>query len=360
MHRSRELDLLLSLLQASVSERAPSQFDAGPIDWDAFLALARFHRVQGLVWRELAADKQAVPAPVAEALAMESRAIAAANLRAVQAAAELSGRFSGAGLPLLFVKGLTLAGRLYGDAWTKTSVDIDILVAPEDLRASGRMLDELGYRVALHDPADLELAHRRSKESSWKHSATGVQVDLHTRLADNPRLIPDIGLQSPRQSIAIADGVELPTLADQPLLAYLAVHGASSAWFRIKWAVDFAALAARLGPGRLQMAYESARTAGAGRAVDQALLVADALFGSLEDAPSLKAQLLAQTANRRLARTALRLACISTPREPTEQRFGTVPIHLTQLMLRDDWAFKASELSRQVRTALLNRRLHRP
>ena len=36
----------------------------------------------------------------------------------------------------------------------------------------------------------------------------------------------------------------MPTLADEPLYAYLCVHGASSAWFRLKWIADLNALLA--------------------------------------------------------------------------------------------------------------------
>jgi hypothetical protein len=43
-----------------------------------------------------------------------------------------------AGLPFLFVKGLTLAALAYDNIATKSAVDIDLLVPPDDLATAPR------------------------------------------------------------------------------------------------------------------------------------------------------------------------------------------------------------------------------
>lgn len=326
---------------------------AGPVDWARFLRLARFHRVQGLVWQSLAHFSPAFPAEIAQALASDAQAIAAASLSSAIASRDLLSVFKTAGMPILFVKGLTLGVLAYGSSATKSAVDIDVLVAERDIAAIGLLLDKAGFRV--HVPADTaRLAgwHRLRKESTWLAADAPLQLDLHTRLSDNRRLIPSIGLDSPQQYVDVGNGISLPTLADEELFAYLTVHGASSAWFRLKWITDLAALLHRRG-GEVERLYRRAVELGAGRAPAQALLLADSLYGSLARHPRLSRELAQPAPNRLLFRAALhQLSGEREPVEPTRRRLGTLTIHWTQLLLQSGAMFKLSEIVRQARTAL--------
>jgi hypothetical protein len=323
------------------------------IDWAQFLRLARFHRVQGLAARALGDGAATLPHDVASALASDARDIAARSLQATNASARLQRAFAEAGIDLLFVKGLTLAARIYRTASTKAAVDIDLLIHEHDLDGAAALLSAQGYQlVSPVQPKNLAAVHRLRKESAWLHRGLRVQVDLHTRLSDNPRLISDIGMASPRQEIEVAPGILLPTLGDEHLLTYLAVHGASSAWFRLKWITDFAALLDAMKRPAAEL-HRHAQELGAGRAIDQALLVADALFGSLGAEPALRSRLERGTANRRLAATALGYLSRAQPREPTGSLFGTGPIHISQFLLGRGIGYKRSELLRQARAVLL-------
>lgn len=323
-------------------------------DWPRFLTLVRFHRVQGLVWKTLATTDVGQPASIAEAIATDARAIAAANLSASVECGELQRRFDGAGINGLFLKGLTLGALAYGIPWVKAAVDIDLLVSPAHLMGAAAVFGEAGYELCLppSNLASLRKWHRLHKESAWSHRGSGSQIDLHTRLADNPRLIPTIGLASPRQEVQIADGLALPTLAKDELLAYLAVHGASSAWFRLKWVTDLAALLHQSTAEEIEHLYRRSQQLAAGRAAAQALLLADALYETLDGLPHLKRELEADRASRWLTQVALRQLAREEPVEPTAVRGGTAAIHYTQLMLLPGLGFKLSELVRQVRVAL--------
>jgi hypothetical protein len=353
MELPRELELIAAACRAAYDCHAPRPSFEG-VDGGRLMRFARFHRVQGLVWRGVRDRRADLPESVSQALAEDAAEIAAANLRSTAECRKLQQRFEAAGVPLLFIKGLTLAALVYGDAWSKSAVDIDIQVAPDDLRRAAALLMKGGY--ALLSPAKpdaLPAAHRWGKESSWVRAGTAVQVDLHTRLSDNPRLIPTIGLQSPQQSVAILEGVSLPTLADDHLLAYLTVHGASSAWFRLKWVTDLAAFLHNRPAEEVARLYRRSQELGAGRAAAQALLLADRLYDSLDDCPDLKRSLTADSRSRWLYRQALRqLAGRDEPVEPTAQRGGTLRIHLTQFLLLPGLRFKASEAVRQARAAL--------
>jgi hypothetical protein len=180
-----------------------------------------------------------------------------------------------------------------------------------------------------------------------------LAIDLHSRLADNEALIPEIGMSSPTRQVEVGAGALLPTLSRDELAAYLAVHGSSSAWFRLKWAVDFAALVEREHGGSIAALYAKMRAAGAGRAADQALLLIDRLFGTLADEPDLHRVLRRSRPARHLETIAWgMMRCGREPVEPTRVRFGTAPIHLSQLLLRSDPGFLAAEMARVARTSL--------
>ena len=324
-----------------------------PADVAGLAALARRHRVEGLVWSALRAAGLDGDDPAFAPLAAEARTISQQGLRAAAESARLQAVFTAAGVDLLFLKGLTAGQLAYGNAFVKMSWDIDLLVAPADVAAAANLLAQCGYRCGVPgEQADLARWHRANKESVWQGGDGLHHVELHSRLADNPALIPSVGMASPRQLVTIAPGIALPTLARDELFAYLCVHGASSAWFRLKWIADFAGLLGGCDGGAIERLYRRSQELGAARSAAQALIVAHALF-DLPVAPHLLAELERSAVNRWLA--AIALGELRAARSPTERRLGTAMIHLSQLLLKPGIRFGWNELRRQVRAALANR-----
>lgn len=325
------------------------------LDWGRFLRLARFHRIQGLVCAALAGED--LPEHARSALLVDAKEIAANNLQAASECALLRTNFERAGVDLLFVKGLTVSALAYQDAYVKMSADVDVLVEEDSAERAAELLTSVGYSLVL-PPLDyrsggLRKWHRKHKESVWCKAEIGVTLELHTRLSDNPALIPNLGMSSPRQLVPIGSRHSLPTLAMDDLLTYLCVHGASSAWFRMKWIADLAAVLHRRGHDSAERLHRSGQTFGAGRAPAQALLLARRLF-SIPLRPSLQAELERDPINRLLATIALHE--LLQLGEPTERRLGTAWIHLTQPFLKPGWRFMASDATRQMANLLSARR----
>jgi hypothetical protein len=320
---------------------------AADVDWARFVGTCQRHRVQGLAWHALSGLQVAVPAAVRIALAGDAMTIAETGLRAAEESKRLIAAFDGAGMPLLFLKGLTLAKLAYGRPFIKMSADVDVLVLPEHIARAGALLRELGYSLRL-PKADSQLLrwHGLSKESIWR-SKSGLILELHHRVADQPQLLPTLTAASPRQRVEIAPGIELPTLADTELFAYLCVHGASSAWFRLKWVTDLAAFLQDRGSNEIDTLYDYSHQLGASRAAAQALLLAERLF-ALPLGEGLSTRLRKSAVNRWLARAALADLLNG---EPTERLLGTRTIHLTQFFLRPGLRYKLAEIGRQARVA---------
>jgi len=356
VHFSPELIFVIECCRSAFSRgepRWPVRFEG--IDTGRVVRLARFHRVQGLVWKEISAAGIQPPAVLSEALAADATAIAATNLQIAVQSSKLLADFTRARVPLLFLKGLPVGKLAYGSASLKSGVDVDLLIRIADLPQAAALLQGRGYVLTIPNRPAAEVGqwHRIRKESVWIAPSSGVQIDLHTRVADNPKMIATIGVHSPSRLMDVGNGIELPTLGPTETFAYLAVHGASSAWFRLKWICDFAALLADKPPTELDELYQESLQLGAGRAPAQALLLADRLFGTLADNAALKTKLVSDRVNRLLYRAALtQLAGRSEPIEPTSRALGTLRIHWTQFLLMPGLRFKSSELVRQARAPL--------
>jgi hypothetical protein len=342
----REFRLLVQCCRFNFAASAAEslQIDGG-LEWPLFVNLARFHRVQGFAWNALA--KSDIPVEAATALSGDARIIAATNLAIARECNALATAFTSAGLPLLFLKGLTVGALAYRSPLLKMGWDIDLLIAPNDLLTAAGLLRSRGLSLRLPaKPDDLERWHGWSKESVWSRP-DNIHVELHTRVADNLALVPELNVFSPRQLVEIAADTALPTFAQDELFAYLAVHGASSAWFRLKWISDFAALLETRTGNDLDHLYGRSLQLGAGRAAGQALLLADRLFGTLNRAPRLRTELETTPGIRGLAAGASHMLG-RRPVDPTRRCLGTFAIHWTQFFLLPGPRYKASELRRQV------------
>ena len=346
----REFLLLVAACRASFADnaRAPLIAAATGVDWQRLLALARRHRVEALAWHSLGPLDLAIPPAIAADFAQRASAIVEHNLRTAIECARLGTAFAAADVDLLFVKGLTLGALAYRTPFLKMGWDIDLLVAPGQIAEAAATLAAAGYSPSVPaPPASVVAWHRRHKESAWYRPDGDFHLDLHSRLSDHRGLIPAIGMASPRQTVTVAPGIDLPTLAADELFAYLCVHGASSAWFRLKWIADLAALLHGADEHAVDRLFARSQAMGAGRAAGQALLFADGLF-AIQLSPALRATLRGDRTVRWLAEIAFaQLAGRRDLLEPTERRLGTVSIHGSQLLLRPGWRPLLSELGRQ-------------
>lgn len=325
---------------------------ASPVDWTLVARIAERHRVEGLVWNALRGAGAEVPAEAGERMRAAAGRIARQNLVLTAESLRLAARLDEAGIRHLFVKGVALGALVYGSVGPKMGWDIDLLVPLAAVEPAAALLEAAGYRLQLpagvRARATLARFHRHWKESVWKSADGSLTVELHTRLSDNPMLLPEVGPDSPCQRVEVAKGRFLPTLGTDELFAYLSVHGASSAWFRLKWIADVAALLAAAPPEEIERLYRRSQALGAGRAAAQALLLCRRLFGTALP-PALAAELEADRTNRWLLAIALeKLAGRSLAAELHEIRFGTAAIHLMQFGLLPGLKFKLAELGRQL------------
>ena len=324
---------------------------ARPVNWNRFLRVVRRQRVEGLV--SDAFERAGVKPPLAELsmLRKEAQDIAQQNLAFAAESMRIQRLFSAAGVTFLFVKGATLDMLAYGTLGLKRARDIDIVIAPEAVERACALLTEAGYVRTLPGP---EVGPQRfrvwlglCKETCWRHGSSGIVLELHNGLVDNPALLPEVDAHAPLQRVEIAPGTRLPTLAPDELFAYLCVHGATHAWSRMKWIADFAALLKDADGDELERLYARSLDLGVGRCSAQALLLCESLFG-LRLPPRLSAELHSDRVTRRLVQIALRaMGGRYVEKELDDTVLGTVPIHLSHFLLAPGWRYKVSEVRRK-------------
>jgi hypothetical protein len=190
--------------------------------------------------------------------------------------------FDDAGVPLLFVKGTTLAQLAYGTLALKHSWDIDLLVAPDSVPRALGLLAQAGYQPfpALPPATSERYARwmRFGREYILFHRSNAVHVEIHWRLVENSYFLPGVAADSPTQIVRLSNGGQLRTLVDDELFAYLCVHGACHAWSRLKWLADVAALLAHDDASATARRLEAAKSLNAEDCLAQAYLLCDRLF----------------------------------------------------------------------------------
>ncbi|HEX8126832.1 MAG TPA: nucleotidyltransferase family protein [Allosphingosinicella sp.] len=354
MHPPREFELVAACCRWPPSPaRDAAVLDAAAgADWTLVARIARRHRIEGLVWNALRQSGAPLPAEVADGLRAAADRIARQNLLLAAESLRLSASLDRAGIRHLFVKGISLGVLAYGSIGPKMGWDIDLLVAIESVEKAAEALESDGYRLVLPGGPKgrerLGLWHRHWKESVWVSPKGGLTVELHSRLSDNAVLLPGVGLDSPSQRVEVSKGRFLETLCTDELFAYLCVHGASSAWFRMKWIADLGALIGDCPPQEVERLYRRSQTLGAGRAAAQALLLCERLFAT-NLSPALGQELRSDRINRWLVSIALRkLAGRTLTAELDQKLLGTGTIHLMQFALLPGLAFKYAELRRRL------------
>jgi Uncharacterised nucleotidyltransferase len=316
---------------------------AGPLDWDRFLRVVTHHRVVGLVHDGLTRALPAVPPAIARQIGAQAAALVRQDLALAAEGVRLQRLFAKKDLPVVFLKGVSLAMLAYGNLGLRHSKDLDLVVRPKSIRPAVAVLELNGYR-RLQPPSkfsesQLRTWMHRCKEILYVNDEKAILVELHCRLFDNSKLMPDT--PDLLRIAPITREIGLCTLGEDDLFVYLCAHGAVDRWFRLKWLADVAALLARQPEGGIERLYRAAKVRGLGRPAAQAILLCHRLMGTV-----LSEQLIMMLNTDAIVRwlEALAMNAMTADKAPTDLRFGTTLNALARFFLRSDWHYSLAEL----------------
>ena len=318
------------------------------IDWDRFLRIVKRQRVVGLVHDGLAKAGVTCPPSIWRKIEDLAVLVARQNLQFAAESLRIQSLFDETGVPLLFVKGVSLAQLAYGNLALKQSWDIDLLVTPDTVPRALQLLSQAGYHAfpALPPMADKRYQRwiRFAREFILFHKTNSVHVEIHWRLVDNRYFLSRISASSPTQIVQISQERGIRTLRNDDLFAYLCVHGAWHGWSQLKWLADVAALMAYDNESDAEQRLEAAKQVHAEDCVAQTFLLCDMLFGTPSVA-ALSRQFRRISRYRRLERVALKaMTDQGAMTEQGDTSFDSFPIQLSHFMLGRGWRFTAGEL----------------
>jgi hypothetical protein len=324
------------------------------VDWAAMVEGASRHRVTGLLLAGLTASGSShIPAEVLAELQRQTVAAARRSLVQVAEVMRLQVAFAKAGVRILFIKGVVLSAQLFGDAARRDARDIDLLADPHQFAAAASILERLDYRPIefARSPRQHAEYARRIKDLEFVHAHTGLPVELHHRLTDNPHLLrTDFETLWRERNETRVGETATPTLPRNILPLYLCLHGAGHGWERLCWLVDFAA--ALREDGSVEGALATAEAEGLEAPMLHALMLAHECL-ALPVARHLLARARASAAVRRLDRTFAHLysggAWHVMPVHGTRAELAHHSLwqRLYRLSLKPDWRYVLAQARRE-------------
>jgi hypothetical protein len=151
-------------------------------------------------------------------------------------AAQVMKAMQEAGIPVLVLKGATLASTAYTDAGLRPMNDFDFMVPFGETRSAFEIMSQSGWKYVESVP--LEQTIWSSHASKWNNQG-GRQIDLHWHLLPGWRL-PEVdeGVVQRAAKIQIA-GTTFPAMSATDLLWHVCAHGAIGDEVpSIRWVAD--------------------------------------------------------------------------------------------------------------------------
>lgn len=200
------------------------------------------------------------------------RAVLAETVQRVELT-RVCAHLAGEGIAAAIFKGGAVAYTDYPEAWCRPSIDIDLLVAPEDRDHAFNALGRLGYTRAGRLPG--EFVNGQDVFERVIGAGATMVIDLHWHVSNRlwlRRLLPTVELLGRSVPAPFAGGAA-SRISDEDALLIACLHPAAhhSRHTLLKWSLDVARMAARW-PGE-----DVERFASRARSLEVSALVAHAL-----------------------------------------------------------------------------------
>lgn len=215
-----------------------------PLDWAVVLDLAWYHGVGSLLHRNLSAFcSDLVPLQCLTQLRQRTQAGALLNRLLAQELVALCEAMAAHGVPVIPIKGATLAASIYGDLTLRDFNDMDLLVPERSIAEAQAVLLALGYERKDRSSTPGGTDHEDGPYHVFIKKRMLFRVDLQWTIAQQYFMFQ---LDRPefwkhRMPVVLANKT-VQGLAPEDLLIVLCVHGSKHAWEELKWVCDVAEL----------------------------------------------------------------------------------------------------------------------
>lgn len=174
--------------------------------------LVALHRVDLLLTNHQ--ETLGFPEDIAERVKTQALAHTVAGLRLINQTTDVCDLFTHGGIDFLLYKGIALSLATGRGSATRGAGDVDVLIAPRDVPRAHQLLVDEGFipKIAfVPKPGPLwKFWSYREREASYHRG--GISIDLHWRIAKDPRHSPSTdALLARKAQVAVGETI-LPTL----------------------------------------------------------------------------------------------------------------------------------------------------
>jgi len=236
------------LLQGA-EQLAPWLRSAGPVKsaipvslsaWETFAQHVSGAGLSGLLLEQARECGVDLPVDIGGRLREQAMKVAADNMNSAVELEKLLRGFNKDGVPVILLKGAALDRITYPRPDLRPMSDVDLLIKPETVGDSLRLLEELGCR-RIADPVRDDFFPKYCCEVQYvTRSPRPLRIDLHAR-PFHPlrfaRTIPDDGFWDDAREVTVGKSRAL-VLRPELMLVHLAGHAAFHGCSRLIWLYD--------------------------------------------------------------------------------------------------------------------------
>jgi len=205
-------------------------------NWDDLSREAREHGLFTLLVHECDHAGVDVPATVRHDWARHHAVASAWHGHLLASLDALGGIFSAANVPVAALKGPLLAERVYPEGCLRPSIDLDLLVAEDDLERAVTALASAGWQADAGPAARYAREHHHHLQ--FRHEGQPpLELHFRARVAFGT-VMPAAGLIARSSAVLASPGRGLRILAPEDEVVYLAVHAAAHGYVRLMWLYD--------------------------------------------------------------------------------------------------------------------------
>ena len=208
-------------------------------DWGKFLDSAYSHGVFPLVYQKLK-RLDTLDERVKARMKKINFIIASNNITMTAELIRVVKLLSADGIRSIAIKGPVLSQIIHGDITQRQFSDLDLLVEPSQMYPALELLSHHGYQSQY----PIEFLKNKTllkvgKDFPTTNTKNEVLIEFHWRLfLDRSIKKSKIDLFSPSNYWCTLQRDKIETLALDPLLLYLLLHGSKHYWERLEWIVD--------------------------------------------------------------------------------------------------------------------------
>jgi hypothetical protein len=214
------------------------------IDWSMVLDMAEYHGVVPLLYKSLSAvTPDLVPGHALATLRQKAQVGSLLNQSLAKDLVDLCEAFEVQGVPVIPIKGATLAVLAYGDLALRDFTDLDLLIPKQSFSEARTIILSQGYERKTTNGESRESHSHEGPYHVFIKKRPISRVDLQWVMAhqhftfwlDRPEFWRS------RRPVMLKDKA-VPGLSPEMLLIVLCVHGSKHAWELLKWVCDVAEL----------------------------------------------------------------------------------------------------------------------